>query len=149
MLTLPVKLKNHLILLDIDGTITADGDDIISKGIFKKIQILKRANVIYLCSNRRPHARNQKLARDLGVHYLRTELRKPNPFIKKFIKNPQKLPLIVIGDKWLTDGFFARNIKAKFIKINRIVSGHESFLIKISYWLDDILWLAKKLIKLA
>ena len=54
---------------------------------------------------------------------------------------PRSKELLVIGDKFLTDGLFAKNIGAEFIKAKRKISGQESILIKLINLFDDLLCL--------
>ena len=76
------KIKNRLIILDIDGTLTIDGHDKLEEGILEKIEQLKiQNNTIQLCSNRSDHYRNREIAKFLGVKYLETDIRKPSPKI--------------------------------------------------------------------
>ena len=46
--------------------------------------------------------------------------------------------LIIIGDKILTDGLFARHIGATFIKVERYKSKKDRLITKIIYRLDDL-----------
>jgi predicted HAD superfamily phosphohydrolase YqeG len=55
---------------------------------------------------------------------------------------------LVIGDKFLTDGLFAKNIGGKFIKVQRKVFGQESLLAKLVNFIDDILWNIGRYLKL-
>ncbi len=138
------SIKNTTVFLDIDGTISHDNKISVFDGIFKKIKDLKEKNTIYLCSNSRNHKRNRKIAEILDLQYIDSDLRKPSKKILELIDNP-KTKKLVIGDKFLTDGLFAKNIHAEFIKVKRIESKSDSFYIKFLYWIDD---LVSKMIKL-
>src|SRR3989338_8580070 len=134
------KLKGYLILLDIDGTLTHNRLSAMERATIEKVKELKKHNVIYLVSNRNDHARNKKVGECANVEYLETNLRKPSTRIVKLLKNPLKKPLLVIGDKFLTDGIFAKRIHAKFIKVKRLTSYKDgSFMIAV-YFLDDLMY---------
>lgn len=130
--------KNFIIILDIDGTITADASEKVSRGITEVISGLKKNNELYLCTNSKNSARNGKIGSFLGLKTIEG-FRKPNKKILYLIENSQNKPYLVIGDKFLTDGIFAKRINARFIKVERIISGKESFLNKLIYWADDLI----------
>jgi len=138
------KIKNYLILLDIDGTIAKDDTLEISNENIVIINKLKQNNKIYLCSNSLNHKRNQSIANHIGITYLNTNIKKPNKKILNLIDHSSFSNRLVIGDKFLTDGLFAKNIKADFIKIHRITSKNDKLYIKFLYWIDDLIY---KLIK--
>lgn len=131
------KIKDCLILLDIDGTIAKDNQLEISDEIITTINKLKEYNQIYLCSNSRNHKRNQTIANYIGLTYIDTDIKKPSKKIIDLINHSPFTKRLVIGDKFLTDGLFAKNIKANFIKTNRITSKNDRFSIKFLYWIDD------------
>lgn len=139
------EIKDCLILLDIDGTIAEDNQIEVSDKNLAVINRLKENNKIFLCSNSRNHARNRTIADNVGLTYLDTDTKKPSKKILKLIEVSPSTKLLVIGDKVLTDGLFAKNIKADFIKINRIASKSDKPKIKLINWIDD---LASKIFKL-
>lgn len=131
-------IKNYLFFLDIDGTIVEDGGQALSNEVIEKIIKLKKNNQIYFCSNKKDWNRQLKICAFTGVECLRVPHSKPNRKILNYIKNDKNLPLLVIGDKFLTDGLFAKNIGAKFIKVKRIVFPKDRWYIKLIYLIDDI-----------
>ncbi len=132
------SIKNRVVLLDIDGTLTSDGDSKIEEGITQKVAELKaNDNKIYLCSNKKDHYRNRGMAKFLGVSYLETDMRKPNWRIKKLI-TPKDKKRIVIGDKYLTDGRFAKAIGAEFVRVGRVRALKENVITKAIYRIDDL-----------
>lgn len=133
-----LNLKNSIIILDIDGTITATRSNVIEKNIQNVILGLKKNNSVYLCSNSKIGERNSKMAKMLNVFFLETPFKKPNKKILKFLHNSEEKPLIVIGDKLLTDGIFSKRIKAKFIKVKRIRGNQELLSEKIYFVVDDL-----------
>jgi hypothetical protein len=50
------------------------------------------------------------------------------------------MPIVVIGDKYLTDGRFANNVKATFVKVRRIIGTTEGLNVRIAYWIDDLMY---------
>ena len=138
-------LKGYVIFLDIDGTLVDDNELQLSEGALQKIRELEMNNQLYLCSNSRNHERNRKVEELCGVKYIDTDLRKPSKKILNLIDHAPFKNRLVIGDKFLTDGLFAKNIKAEFIKVRRIESENDRFYIKFLYWIDDI---ASKIIKI-
>jgi predicted HAD superfamily phosphohydrolase YqeG len=130
-------IKGNLIILDIDGTLAADASSNVSGEIIKKVKELNINNEIVLCSNRNNHKRNEAVAAKVGVKYLHTNIRKPRLGILKTLQNPHKKPLLVIGDKTMTDGWFAKRIGGKFVKVKRISSKRDSLIAKLIHALDD------------
>jgi len=134
------KIKNYLIFLDIDGTIIYDSGSFLDEKTIKKIEELKQDNKIYLCSNKNNHSRNQIISDLVKIPYLNIWQRKPSRKILDFVENKENWPLMVIGDKFLTDGLFAKKIGSRFIKVKRIVSSHDNWFVKVSYLIDDALY---------
>ncbi len=132
------KLRGYVIFLDIDGTITVDNQVAVAKKVLDKIADLKQKNEVYLCSNSRNRLRNEQIAQLTGLMYLNTDLKKPSKKILNLAEKSCSKKRLVIGDKFLTDGIFAKNIQAEFIKVKRIVSGSESLYIKFLYGIDDL-----------
>ncbi|MBN2087299.1 hypothetical protein JW758_03045 [Candidatus Peregrinibacteria bacterium] len=132
-------IKDCLILLDIDGTIAEDDQLEVSDENMVIIDKLKKMNQVHLCSNSRNHKRNKTIADYAGITYLDTDIRKPSKKILDLIEHSAFTRRLVIGDKFLTDGLFAKNIKADFIKIDRITSKNDRLYIKFLYWIDNLI----------
>jgi predicted HAD superfamily phosphohydrolase YqeG len=137
-------INSSTIILDVDGTITADGKTEISADALRVIQSLADRNAVYLFSNHSDVVRNRALARGLGLEYIDTPHRKPSRKIIEAIPVHHRVqPMIVIGDKITTDGLFARRIGAQFIKVGRVFSPNDRISAKVAYFLDDLVsWLA-------
>jgi len=131
-------LVNNIIILDIDGTIVADGSDNVSSEVKTKLEKLVNTNSVFLLSNKKNHERNKKIADMVGAKYIETDIRKPSYKIIKLIENFNSQKVVVVGDKFLTDGLFSKNIKASFIKINHLTAPHESLFTRLSYWFDSL-----------
>ena len=132
-------LKEYLILLDIDGTLANDDELKLSEKTIKKVKDLKKSNQVYLCSNSVNHKRNNKVAELTDTEYLETDIKKPSKKILNLISHSEYEKKLVIGDKLLTDGLFAKNIKADFIKVSRIGSKNDKIYIRLLYWIDDLI----------
>lgn len=122
--------EGAVIFLDVDGTLRPDGGEGFEQKVSEKLEGLKAKNTVYLVSNKTGAAKKPGRKVADGVD----------------LKDKQ---VIVIGDKFLTDGLFAKNIGAEFIKVKRKISGQEPFLVKITYLIDDfvsaILWNQKNI----
>lgn len=133
------KIEGYVIFLDIDGTIICDDKSNIEQNIVDKVSKLKKRNRIYLCSNSHNHKRNRKVANIVKVEYINTDIKKPSKKILNIAKVCLDDKKLVIGDKFLTDGLFAKNISAEFIKVKRIISNNDGRYIKFLYWIDDLI----------
>jgi len=132
------RIKGNIIFLDVDGTITSDGNHEVEDSILSKLKILSQNNRLFFCSNKNNCERNQKISRLIGVQCLDSQYKKPSKKILDLVDNRENLPLLVIGDKFLTDGLFAKNIGAKFIKVKRITADQDSLLSILFNFIDDL-----------
>lgn len=129
--------QNKLIIIDIDGTLLADNTEKLETATVKFVQQVKLNNQIWLSSNSKNAERNQRIADQLGVSLIKTQARKPSKeAIGDLPKSVKQLKKIVIGDKCLTDGFFAGVIEADFIKVKR-KSGNDRLHIRIYNIFDN------------
>lgn len=137
---LPLNKRGQIIFLDVDGTLIADDGGVnFAPEVIKKIDELKRNNRVFLCTNSHDRMRNIKIGARLNLPIVSEEYKKPDHRILdglEFVAADKKM---VIGDKFLTDGRFAKNIGAEFIKVKRKISGKESFSVKLVNILDDML----------
>ncbi|TAL48874.1 hypothetical protein EPN83_02865 [Patescibacteria group bacterium] len=129
-------LKDSIVLLDLDGTLVPDGQSDISERAMRKVEELKRANEVYLCSNSRNVERRMKVGRQTGLAFTVEGIQKPSEKVVSFLGNISK-PIVVIGDKAIIDGRLSRNLGAKFIKVRRKRSEKDSLFTRLVYWLDD------------
>ncbi|MDP3935230.1 MAG: HAD hydrolase-like protein [Candidatus Giovannonibacteria bacterium] len=121
--------QGAVIFLDIDGTLRPDGVGEMSPEVLNKLAELEAKNEVHLTSNKGNKARkpSRKAAEGIDLKGKKT---------------------VVIGDKFLTDYLFARNIGAEFVMVKRKISGKESLFVKITYFIDDIisnLWIRKNI----
>lgn len=133
--------RQFIIFLDIDGTLVADSGTIPDQTGIEMVEKLKVNNTVYLCSNKKNfQERNRNLAAYLNVRYLETNHKKPSRKILESVENPSNQSLLVIGDKYITDGLFARSINAEFFKVQHVSDHNESIWVKIIYAIDDGLY---------
>lgn len=126
------------IIVDIDGTITIDGGSDFDPLVLKKIEEMKRANSVFLFSNKQLPNRDNALVNKLHIPLLETSFKKPNKKVINGLPDHLKKNLTVIGDKILIDGLFAKNIKAEFIIVKRLTSKNDSFRTKLIYLFDNL-----------
>lgn len=139
-------LNGFNLIIDVDGTIMPESGHQISFAVKKKIEHLKKNNGLWLCSNNVDQEKIKALSEELGVGIIGIGLRKPGGSLIEEIKketNPLR-QTIVIGDKITIDMILAKRLESRFIKVRRKIRSKESFLIRLQYLLDDIVFLAIK-----
>ncbi|MBN1494616.1 GtrA family protein [Candidatus Peregrinibacteria bacterium] len=126
------------VILDIDGTIVADNCDEIAAETMVAVETLKKHNTVYLCTNSFNRIRNAKVEKLLGLKIADMKHKKPSKKILEtmFVENPSRL--VVIGDKFLTDGLFAKRIGAQFLMVKRKLSFNEPLLVKVINFIDGM-----------
>jgi len=132
-------IHNTTVILDIDGTITGDGQVFFSDSVLAKIRELASRNVVYVFSNHRNNTRNRIVASRIGCALIETPHRKPSPNVLRGLPPHHRVqPLLVIGDKIIIDGLFARRIGARFIRVGRVRSTSDRSFVRMTYLLDDL-----------
>lgn len=135
------------IFLDIDGTLVPDNCFEIDNNTILKVEKLKRTNTIYLCTNSQNRFRNNKFTKILGLKIASLKHKKPskNIILEVQIKNPKQI--LVIGDKFLTDGLFAKRIDAEFLMVKRKLSLNETLYVKVVNFIDNLIFRFSYLLK--
>lgn len=143
------NLENRIIFLDVDGTLVPDKGLNFDSLVLRQLEKLKQKNRVFLCTNSNDKIRNNKIEALLGLHIVTHGHKKPSSKIMAGLnlKSPPE-ELLVIGDKFLTDWLFAKNIGGEFIKVRRKISGKESLIIKLINLGDDLVWHTAKILKL-
>jgi len=134
------NLRNRIIFVDIDGTLLPDSESVLDARVRESIYLLKKHNEVYLCTNSRNHIRNRKIEDQLDLKIINLQHKKPSKKIISSISPSNKKNFTVIGDKYLTDGLFAKNIGAEFILTKRKISGNETWKIKLFNFIDDFIY---------
>lgn len=130
-------ISGYLILLDIDGVLMADGENKIPETVKEHVMQLKQVNDIRIVSNTFRAYRCEYSSRELQIPWVKNPHKKPSKKILSYIQDSKK-PMIVIGDKFLTDGIFASRIGAESVLLKRRVAKTDRILIKFTYILDDL-----------
>ncbi len=133
-----LPFQSGTLLLDIDHTLLPPSVlELGQKGREQILRIKEMGITILLLSNGGRHVRNRALAQTLGVEYVTSRYKKPN---KKIISGlTLRQPVVVVGDKGLTDGLFALRIKAPFLRVKRHTSPADSFFDTVACIIDDVL----------
>lgn len=143
--------RDTVVILDIDGTIYYDNDYTVLIPEQEKINALKSvAKKVILLSNGE-HARTSKLSERHGVFYHNSIYKKPHTCIIRDIKKQfecEKDEIVVIGDKFMTDGLLAFQTGVRFIHVQSLQQKNEGFIQKSIYITDDILGKIVEYIKL-
>lgn len=134
---LTISFEKHTVFLDVDGTLAPDGSMDFSPEVVRKVRELALHNQVLLCTNRRDPARWRQLEALLSLPVVTKRHRKPSVRVLEDAGDTGGRPRVVIGDKFLTDGLFARRIGATFIRVKRKLSGRESVSVRISNGIDD------------
>ncbi len=154
----PTCVKNTLIFLDIDGTLLSDNQRHPSPEVKKQVAAFAKCNHLWLCTNSGNHTRNEAIEKETGIPLTRGH-RKPSIKILEYVRSEasygsfgsrpskaellnrkRKLPMLVIGDKVMTDGLFAWRIGAKFIKVKRKTNPTDRLFVRMYNLSDDIIY---------
>ncbi|MDB5188940.1 MAG: hypothetical protein JWM92_538 [Candidatus Nomurabacteria bacterium] len=136
----PTILSDQTIILDIDGTLGYDGATVIDHATRTMVARLAQRNKVYLLSNKPLPDRNKAFAELLAVPYLHSPYKKPHAKIVESLAEQERGNIVVIGDKYITDGLFAKRIHARFIKVRRIRAKNEGLKAKAAYAIDNIVY---------
>ncbi len=132
------NIQGRTVLLDVDGTLLPDDANQIEDAVINAVAQLRRENTVYLVSNGRDALRVKRLARELMVDTAPAGVPAGKPFIRAARGIPHTHPFLVIGDKFIVDGLFARFLKVPFIKVRSKRSGAERSSVRLSYMLENI-----------
>lgn len=145
------KFRDTVVILDIDGTIYHDKEHTVLIPEQDKINELKSvAKKVILLSNGE-HTRTVILSERHGVAYHNSVYKKPYRKIIYDIKKEfgfEKDEIVVIGDKFITDGLLALQTGARFIHVQSLQKNDEGVVNKSVYFFDDIFGKIVEYIKL-
>lgn len=139
-------IRNRAVILDIDGTLVPAGGREVPEDIAAGVESLKAHNDVFLLSNKNLPRRNAQVAQALGVPLVQSAFRKPDPRALRGL--PLKHPLMVLGDKFLTDGLLAAFAGGEFVRVRRITGAAEPWPDRLFNAIDDIAWQAWHLARL-
>jgi len=134
------NVRGYVILLDVDGVLMADGEEHVPEHIRSYVETLKQNNDVYVVSNTLYVSRREQAAREVGLPYIHTQHRKPSKKVLEALKYDTSKQLLVIGDKILTDGIFAKRIRARLVLLERRLSHNDRFVIRFTYLVEDFLY---------
>lgn len=134
----PEEFRDAVVFLDLDGTLVVDGADELAPKEAHTLATLTTVAQVYLVSNK-GLGRIPALAKRYGAEAIVTDVRKPSKHVLDGVALPRK-PRIVIGDKMMTDGWFAHRIGARFVKVQRLTDGRESAFVRLTYAVDALVW---------
>lgn len=125
--------KRSFVVIDTDGTIVPDGTETAADETLAALKRITGRHETRLTSNRRDAGRNERIAMRAGIRYVRG--RKPFRALAETLKeeNQGGLPIMVIGDRWLTDGLLAMRLEGEFIPVRPIRSSEEPFGTRFAY----------------
>jgi predicted HAD superfamily phosphohydrolase YqeG len=129
------SLEPKTILIDVDGTLMSDGEREVSAVVRERVRAIGARHELYVCTNNRSQGRTRAVACDLGIPLIETAYRKPDPRVTSGLS--PKYPLLVVGDKFLTDRLFALAVGAEFICVARDTSPKDRFAARVAYLFDD------------
>lgn len=132
-------ITDSVVLLDVDGTLLPDGSSELEAYTLEQARSLASRNRVYLVSNGSDHRRVERIAVRIGAQVAPSGVPSGKPAIsamKGIVLNGR--PCVVMGDKCLTDGIFARRTGSRFVLIERKRSGQERLSVRLSYWVDSV-----------
>lgn len=132
----PEHFSGACVVLDIDGTLVGDRSLELSGDVAEKVKQLGAVASVYFCSNALPD-RAKDFATQLKVAYLPGKYKKPSRRAAEGLPTFNG-PVIVVGDKVITDGLFASNIGAEFVLVSRFRTASESVRARVGYALDAV-----------
>jgi len=132
------EVRGHTVLLDVDGTLLPDGTAEIDDAVRDAALQLHQENMVYLVSNGNDANRVVRLANDLGVNIAPAGVPAGKPSARAAHGISSERPFLVIGDKFITDGLFARVLGVPFLRVRSKRSGTERFSVRISYMLESV-----------
>src|SRR3989344_2147335 len=134
----PADFRGSVVILDIDGTVVADGEESLAPAEAHVLAALAKEASVYLVASK-GHGRLSAIASAYGTEAIVSDALKPSRRLLMGVALPDK-PRIVVGDKALTDGWFASRISARFVRVRRLARCDEPLEVTLLYAFDDVLW---------
>lgn len=128
--------KDKKVLLDIDGTIAEDKSDVVDVENENKLrELISVTEKIILVSNGEEE-RTKRISTKYSIEYFYSSNKKPH---KESIPKLETSEVVLVGDKFLTDGLAAIQNRIPFIHVKSLHGKNESFKNKFIYLLDDFI----------
>ncbi len=137
------SIIDSTLIIDVDGTLVPDKTNEISANVIEKIKRFSIYNDVFICSNGSPQ-NAESFSSLAGVKNFKCFKPFKGDILDQIDKNKR---IVVVGDKFLTDGLFALNVGGEFLKVRHVI-GKDSLSTKITYFIDDFVWDSKNLFKL-
>ena len=132
-------LPRSLFIIDIDGTLVPDDESEPDMDTRHAMEILTRSHAACIASNGKNTKRNKDIARLFGIPYIAGT--KPFGAVATAIRkhNKDNLPIVVVGDRYLTDGLLALRLQALFIPVRALHSTNETAYVRASYAIHGVI----------
>lgn len=131
-----------VIILDLDGTVLIDGADDVLLLEKERLEALKTVSKKIICVSNGPTERTIQISKSHDLIPYTAPYRKPNKIIlqeiyREYVSDGETV--IVVGDKFLTDGLLAvQGKKTRFIHVKSLQGGSESFITRALFSIDDM-----------
>ncbi len=129
------EYEGKTVILDLDGTLVADGSVLLGQeeeSVLKNL--IHSADRVVILSNSLRDRKSELEAR-YGITVLQSVVSKPSR--RAFADIAPTEEVVVIGDKVLTDGLFAKNIGGQFVHVKHLADAKESLFVRVSYAVDS------------
>lgn len=137
-------IYDSIVILDIDGTLTCSSSCDIEQRVLNVVHKLREKNIVYIFSNNYNGKRSRDIAAQLELPYIESPHKKPNKRVLNYIKE-RGVPVIAIGDKYLTDELFAQFTQAEHIRVKRYRCKNDSFGDRAACFFDDCIYFCARL----
>lgn len=140
-------LRDKVVVLDIDGTICYDKHHTIEEK--EQIQLDKLKDVsqnIFLVSNG-DKTRTQELAQLHEIMSHISEYQKPHRKVLHAFPHVDKNDIVVVGDKFVTDGLLAIQTGVPFLHVKSLVRESEGVWNRFVFWTDDMVGTCYELLR--
>ncbi len=130
-------LAGTTVILDVDGTLLADGASLLDPRTQEMLSKLSDIADVYLCSNAESPERLHTLIAGTRAKVTTSPYKKPDSRVLAHVPYDRHTCL-VIGDKHLTDELLAINCGMRFLKVARIRGEKERIFVRLAYLLDAV-----------